>query len=549
MKNEIDLINTQSLAELCDIFPKRISNSAMIYDSIESTILDYKNGDSIYLHADMVEYFINNILGKMTKPFIIVVGGNDFTMPIDYPSINFLLENRNLIMLYAQNNVSAHPKIKHLPIGLDYHSLYYHSGYHTWSEKITPISQLEQEKDLFEIKNSLKNISDTEPLSVTNFHLAMDGPPRRKEYRVPIYEKLKDKDCIIWLPNQTRDEFWKSLNDNMFVICPFGNGLDTHRIWEVLCLGRIPIVEKNPLNKVYENLPIIEVEEWNELNKNWFEEKYNMIIKNINKNIYNFDKLQLSYWKNVINKNKKVAIVILAIGEKYINIFNLYFRNSVEKYCKKYDYDLIVLNELVKYEADMNSKKILWQKLLIPEKYEQYDYVVVMDSDIYISDNASPLPINFIPEGKVAGSNERKYLGNYEWREKIQEKNGWEKTGIDWYKLSDENKKYNDHLNSGFMIYQPKYHGKLLKKLYDDNINNYQKYHQGDQSILSIFLIDNDLIYWLDQRYNRVWYFWKEIMYPDFDSYDITLKKKLVANFVNLNYFCHFTSMVDIDLL
>jgi len=550
MQNEIKLINTQSLAELCNIFPKRISNSLMIYESIETTILNYKNGDSIYLHSDMVEYFINKILSKMTKPFIIVIGGNDFTMPFDYPSINLLLENENLIMIYSQNNVSDHPKIKHLPIGLDYHSLYYYNGIHPWSNEICPISQLEQEKKLLYIKNSLKNILETKPYAVTNFHLAMDGPPRRKEYRVPIYEKLKDKNCIIWLPNQTRDEFWKSLNDNMFVICPFGNGLDTHRTWEVLCLGRIPIIEKSPLNKVYENLPIIEVENWDQITNEWMKEKFDLIISNLKKNVYNFDKLELSYWKNEISNNvKKVAIVILAIGEKYINSFNLYFRNSVEKYCNKYNYHLIVLNELIKYEDNMNSKKILWQKMLIPEKYEQYDYVVVMDSDIYVSNNAPCLPLEDIPGGKVAGSNERKYFGNYEWRQKIQEKNGWEKTGIDWYKISNENKNYDDHLNSGFMIYQPKYHGEIIKKLYDDNIDNYEKYHQGDQSILSIFLIDNDLIYWLDQRYNRVWYFWKEIMYPEFDSYDIALKKKLISNFVNLNYFCHFTSMIDIDLL
>ena len=527
MKNEIKLINTQSLAELCNIFPKRISNSLMIYESMETTILNYKNGDSIYLHADMVEYFINKILSKMTKLFIIVIGGNDFTMPNDYPSINLLLENENLIMIYSQNNVSDHPKIKHFPIGLDYHSLYYHIGIHPWSNEICPISQLEQEKKLLYIKNSLKNILDTKPLAVTNFHHAMDGPPRRKQYRVPIYEKLKDKYCIIWLSNQTRDEFWKSLNDNMFVICPFGNGLDTHRSWEVLCLGRIPIVEKNILNKVYENLPIIEVEDWDEITNEWIKEKYHYILSNF-KN-YNFDKLKLSYWNKIINSNKKkIAIIILTVGDKYIKLFNLYFRNSVEKYCEKYGYDLFVLKELVKYETDMNSKKFYWQRLLIPEKYEDYDYIVVVDSDIYISDNSPPLPINDIPVGKVACANERR---------------------IDWYKLSGDNKDYNDHINGGLIIYQPKYHGKLLTKLYDDNINNYQKYHQDDQSILSSFLIDNDLIYWLDQRYNRVWYFWKEILYPDFDLYDIALKKKLVANFVNLNYFCHFTSMVDIDLL
>ena len=302
MQDKIELVNTQSISELCDIFPTRISNSQMIYESMEK-ILNYKDGDSIYLHADMVEYFIHNILNKMTKSFIIVIGGNDFTMPNDYPSINILLENQNLIMLYAQNNISNHPKIKHIPIGLDYHSLYYSKGRHEWSEKIIPISQLEQENELLEIKNSFKNLLDTKPLTVTNFHHALEGPPRRKQYRVPIYEKLKNKDCIIWLPIQFRNDFWKSLNDNMFVICPFGNGLDTHRIWEVLCLGRIPIVEKNPLNKVYENLPIIEVEDWDEITSEWLKEKHDYILSNF-KN-YNFDKLKLSYWNKIINSNKK----------------------------------------------------------------------------------------------------------------------------------------------------------------------------------------------------------------------------------------------------
>ena len=53
----------------------------------------------------------------------------------------------------------------------------------------------------------------------------------------------------------------------------------------------------------------------------------------------------------------KVAIVILTIGDRYIKTFNYYFRDSVEKYCKKYNYDLFVLTELIKVEDNMNSKK------------------------------------------------------------------------------------------------------------------------------------------------------------------------------------------------
>ncbi len=208
--------------------------------------------------------------------------------------------------VYSQNNISTHQKLKSLPIGLDYHTLKYYNGLHPWSSIIAPISSIEQEKLLFEIKNSFKNLKDTIPLAVTNFHHAMYEPPRRKQYRLPIYETLKEKNCIIWLPNQSREDFWKSLNDNMFVICPIGNGLDTHRIWEVLCLGRIPIIQKNSLNKIYDQLPIIEIETWDEITNEFLIEQFNHVLLNFSNNIYNFDKLYLSYWQKVLNVNLNI---------------------------------------------------------------------------------------------------------------------------------------------------------------------------------------------------------------------------------------------------
>ena len=48
----------------------------------------------------------------------------------------------------------------------------------------------------------------------------MHDPPRRREARLPIYELLKDKHWMTWLPKQTRDNFWKSCKDIVFVISP-----------------------------------------------------------------------------------------------------------------------------------------------------------------------------------------------------------------------------------------------------------------------------------------------------------------------------------------
>jgi hypothetical protein len=187
--------------------------------------------------------------------------------------------------------------------------------------------------------------------------------------------------------------------------------------------------------------------------------------------------------------------------------------------------------------------------MLIPNKLKDYDYVVSLDSDIFINSNAPPLPFGEIPEGKVAAVNERKYLGNYEMREKIQIKMGWEKTGKEWYALSGETKEYNDHINGGLVIYQPKYHGEMFEQLYNNNISNYMKYHQDDQSILSSYLIDNDLIYWLDERFNRIWFFWREIFHPNFYSLPNDNKKILVRDFIDKNFLTHFTSSIDINYI
>ena len=136
----------------------------------------------------------------------------------------------------------------------------------------------------------------------------------------------------------------------------------------------------------------------------------------------------------------KIAFVVFVIGQKYIESFETIFKKNLLEYCNKYNYELIILSELIKNEEAMDKKKFYWQRLLIPNKFKEYDFVVSIDSDIFINPNSPGLPFHEIPEGKIAAVNERKYFGNYEWREKVQQKMGWEKTGKEWYALSGENK-------------------------------------------------------------------------------------------------------------
>ena len=52
----------------------------------------------------------------------------------------------------------------------------------------------------------------------------------------------------------------------------------------------------------------------------------------------------------------KVAIVVFVIGDKYINMYNTYYKLNLEQYCKKHNYDLIILNELIQKEDNLDKK-------------------------------------------------------------------------------------------------------------------------------------------------------------------------------------------------
>lgn len=103
----------------------------------------------------------------------------------------------------------------------------------------------------------------------------------------------------------------------------------------------------------------------------------------------------------------KIAIVIFLIGDYYIYKFNNIFRYNLTQYCNKYNYELIILNDYIKNETFMDKKKFYWQRMLIPHKFIDYDYIVSMDSDIYVNPQSPPIPFNQIPQGKVAAVNER----------------------------------------------------------------------------------------------------------------------------------------------
>ncbi len=63
------------------------------------------------------------------------------------------------------------------------------------------------------------------------------------------------KNCI---NGQAFEEYAQKLSASWFSICPRGNGIDTHRIWECLLCGTIPVVESCVnINKLIDQMSLV----------------------------------------------------------------------------------------------------------------------------------------------------------------------------------------------------------------------------------------------------------------------------------------------------
>ena len=106
-----------------------------------------------------------------------------------------------------------------------------------------------------------------------------------------IYSKTEFTD-------QARIAYLKDLRANSVVLCPEGNGIDTHRLWETLYMGGVPIIVKNDfLPAEISQLPVIQLDSWRQiLDINWLESEYNY-IRSLN---FDYNLLSMSWWKEQV---------------------------------------------------------------------------------------------------------------------------------------------------------------------------------------------------------------------------------------------------------
>ena len=123
-------------------------------------------------------------------------------------------------------------------------------------------------------------------------------------------------------------EYSEKIQNSSFVICPWGNGVESHRIWETLLLGSIPVVKNHITFSNLENLPILFVNDFKEINK----EKLENFLETLEKNkILNLDKLKIDYWKNIVIRSKELSPADKHVEKRIIesNFVTKYFKYKI----------------------------------------------------------------------------------------------------------------------------------------------------------------------------------------------------------------------------
>jgi hypothetical protein len=63
----------------------------------------------------------------------------------------------------------------------------------------------------------------------------------------------------------SQSSIWQRYAQYPFVVSAKGNGLDSHRTWELLYLGCIVITKSSSLDPLFSELPVVIVDDWKEV--------------------------------------------------------------------------------------------------------------------------------------------------------------------------------------------------------------------------------------------------------------------------------------------
>ena len=217
------------------------------------TVNRLEGAGTIFVYTHELSAFIQHVWPRLGKgPYVLVTHNSD--EGVDARHLPFLDEaGSRLRRWFAQNLDARHPKLTPLPIGIA-NSMWPHGDLRVLRRAVAAQARRRKDRLVF-----------------------LDFNPRTYEPRRRVWETLRQSFPELSGEAPTPRPFRAYLEDmarHRFSVCPRGNGIDTHRVWESLYLGVVPIVERSVHTELWSELglPIVLVSDWAEVTPTFLEE-------------------------------------------------------------------------------------------------------------------------------------------------------------------------------------------------------------------------------------------------------------------------------------
>lgn len=260
--------------------------------------VELANQKIIFIKTDLISQYIDKLLNHSCKFILITASNDDHCVPyMNFPpdedvqkKTDELLNSNNLYFWYSKNVGIIHSKLKPLPLGPK------------WQWRTTRFFGESKKKHLEIYHNTDPNLFYTgNKPNLLYFHFNnTSNNPFYKEHtgiRHKCRYELRKNGFQDSGGNEFED-YMEKLKTYKFAVSPPGRGIQTHRFYESLMVGTIPIIIHAPTDSISDDLPVLFVNHWSEITPSFLDKKYKEITS---KTDYKFEKLYESYWKNQIS--------------------------------------------------------------------------------------------------------------------------------------------------------------------------------------------------------------------------------------------------------
>lgn len=256
-----------------------------------------KAGDLIFIKTDFFDFFVKSVVPRINNSYIIVSHNGDLSSPDgqdDAPRIgmpkyvtsDLLAEEYRKGRLLAhhgqnlwwKNTTQPRPVFSHcLPIGFE-------NRHYTIGKQVSAYGEAMQKYILARPFAALTD--DQRPWLLVAFYPKSRVPDRHKVLYTlgAIPPRGQPKPVNPWYnaTDLNHAEWLEAINYHKFVLAPFGHGLDTHRISEILLMGGIPVMRRSSISSCYDDsdntltnakgkvltrgsLPVVILDKWEDL--------------------------------------------------------------------------------------------------------------------------------------------------------------------------------------------------------------------------------------------------------------------------------------------